>query len=133
MWYLYRDESGDLGFDFVNKKPSGFFTLCILATSHRESFIKISQAVDLFAWGIFRKYERKNQKWYKDGTMYLKIGYCTMTSIYKKERATRGRLFQGFCQPMDGNTLDTQEGLTALQEFYTLILFCQENKLVKLV
>lgn len=63
--------------------------------------------------------------------MYLKIGYCTMNSIYKKERATRGRLFQGFCQPMDGNTLDTQEGLTALQEFYTLISFCQENKLVK--
>ena len=24
MWYLYLDESGDLGFDFVNKKPSRF-------------------------------------------------------------------------------------------------------------
>lgn len=45
MWYLYLDESGDLGFDFVNKKPSRFFTVCILATSHRESFVKISQAV----------------------------------------------------------------------------------------
>lgn len=45
MWYLYLDESGDLGFDFVNKKPSRFFTVCILATSHRESFIKIGQAV----------------------------------------------------------------------------------------
>jgi len=31
MWYLYLDESGDLGFDFVNKKPSKFFTICILA------------------------------------------------------------------------------------------------------
>lgn len=29
MWYLYLDESGDLGFDFVNKKPSKFFTITI--------------------------------------------------------------------------------------------------------
>lgn len=31
MWYLYLDESGDLGFDFVSKKPSKFFTITILA------------------------------------------------------------------------------------------------------
>lgn len=30
MWYIYLDESGDLGFDFVNKKPSKFFTITIL-------------------------------------------------------------------------------------------------------
>lgn len=30
MLYLYLDESGDLGFDFVNKKPSRVFTVCIL-------------------------------------------------------------------------------------------------------
>lgn len=30
MWYLYLDESGDLGFDFVNKKPSKYFTITIL-------------------------------------------------------------------------------------------------------
>lgn len=29
--YLYLDESGDLGFDFVNTKPSKFFTITILA------------------------------------------------------------------------------------------------------
>lgn len=33
MWFLYLDESGDLGFDFVNKKPSKFFTITILAIS----------------------------------------------------------------------------------------------------
>lgn len=43
MWYLYLDESGDLGFDFVNKSPSRFFTVCILATSDRESFYAISK------------------------------------------------------------------------------------------
>jgi len=31
MLFLYLDESGDLGFDFVNKKPSKFFTITILA------------------------------------------------------------------------------------------------------
>lgn len=33
MWYLYLDESGDLGFDFVNKRPSKYFTVTILAVS----------------------------------------------------------------------------------------------------
>jgi len=31
MLYLYLDESGDLGFDFVNKKPSKYFVVTILA------------------------------------------------------------------------------------------------------
>lgn len=31
MWNLYLDESGDLGFDFVNKKPSRFFVVSVLA------------------------------------------------------------------------------------------------------
>lgn len=45
MWWLYMDESGDLGFDFVNKKPSRFFTLCILATSCHETTIAFKRAV----------------------------------------------------------------------------------------
>ncbi len=45
MWWLYLDESGDLGFDFVNKKPSEFFTICILATSHRETNSRMKTAV----------------------------------------------------------------------------------------
>ena len=44
MWYLSLDESGDLGFDFVNKKPSNYFTVCILATSHRDSYYAIRKA-----------------------------------------------------------------------------------------
>jgi len=31
LWYLYLDESGDLGFDFENKRPSEYFTVTILA------------------------------------------------------------------------------------------------------
>lgn len=30
MLYLYLDESGDLGFDFITKKPSKFFTVAVL-------------------------------------------------------------------------------------------------------
>lgn len=45
MWYLFLDESGDLGFDFVNKRPSRFFTICVLATSSRDSYIGIRNGV----------------------------------------------------------------------------------------
>lgn len=36
MWFLYLDESGDLGFDLVNKKASKFFTITILAISGKD-------------------------------------------------------------------------------------------------
>ena len=47
MWYLYLDESSDLGFDFVNKKPSKFFTVGILALQGVENNRKISKAVKI--------------------------------------------------------------------------------------
>ncbi|MBI4487625.1 MAG: DUF3800 domain-containing protein [Deltaproteobacteria bacterium] len=42
MWFLYLDESGDLGFDFFGKRPSRFFTVTILAlreTSNNRALI----------------------------------------------------------------------------------------------
>lgn len=45
MWYLYLDESGDLGFDFVNKKPSKFFTITILALSSQGANRQLLKAV----------------------------------------------------------------------------------------
>lgn len=45
MWYLFLDESGDLGFDFEDKSPTKHFTVCILATSDRASFLRIGTAV----------------------------------------------------------------------------------------
>lgn len=47
MWYLYLDESGDLGFDFVNKKPSKFFTITILAISGQKANREFIHAVKL--------------------------------------------------------------------------------------
>ncbi len=45
MWYLCLDESGDLGFDFVNKKPSRYFTICLLATSDPKAYYTIRRAI----------------------------------------------------------------------------------------
>ncbi|MCL6472715.1 MAG: DUF3800 domain-containing protein [Firmicutes bacterium] len=45
MWYLYLDESGDLGFDFINKNPSRFFTVTILATEGIKNNRFIKKAV----------------------------------------------------------------------------------------
>jgi hypothetical protein len=45
MWHLYLDESGDLGFDFANKKPSKFFTITILAISNDKDNRNLINAV----------------------------------------------------------------------------------------
>ncbi len=45
MHYLYLDESGDLGFDFVNRKPSKYFTVCIMVISGRQDKLQIEKAV----------------------------------------------------------------------------------------
>ena len=45
MWYLCLDESGDLGFDFVTKKPSKFFTICLLVTNDAASYYGIRRAI----------------------------------------------------------------------------------------
>ena len=108
MLFLYLDESGDLGFDFVNKRPSSFFVVCILEIEGQDEHKRLSktvklvlrrkslkhkplrelkgkidpavplnishldshasyclQVVDLFCWGLFRKYEAKDTAWYE--------------------------------------------------------------------
>ncbi|OGS38121.1 MAG: hypothetical protein A2551_04215 [Elusimicrobia bacterium RIFOXYD2_FULL_34_30] len=47
MWYIYLDESGDLGFDFVNKKPSKYFTITVLTLKTIENNKKLSNAVEI--------------------------------------------------------------------------------------
>ncbi len=59
MLYLYLDESGDLGFDFVNKKPSKFFTICILIiheASDRKRIVKMIERT------LRRKLNPKNKR-----------------------------------------------------------------------
>jgi hypothetical protein len=45
MWWIYLDESGDLGFDFVNKKPSKYFTVCLMVITERKARIQIRNGV----------------------------------------------------------------------------------------
>ena len=47
MLYLYLDESGDLGFDFVNRQPSRYFTVSVLAVKGCEQNRAVSSAVRL--------------------------------------------------------------------------------------
>jgi len=61
MLYLYLDESGDLGFDFVNKKPSGFFTICVLVVKGRERDLGLGKAVRaVIRRKIYPKYHHGN-------------------------------------------------------------------------
>ncbi len=57
MWYLYLDESGDLGFDFVNKKPSKFFTITVLAVRN-DNQKKLAKAVKIT---LRRKFKEKQK------------------------------------------------------------------------
>lgn len=43
--YIYLDESGDLGFDFENKKPSKFFIITLLVCESRESLHRVRTEV----------------------------------------------------------------------------------------
>jgi len=59
MWHLYLDESGDLGFDFVNKKPSKFFTVCIFAVGSHDANRKIIKEAKIT---LRRKINNKRKK-----------------------------------------------------------------------
>ena len=59
MYYLYLDESGDLGFDLVNKKSSKFFTVCILLIKDSESKRKITKNVERT---LHKKLNPKNKR-----------------------------------------------------------------------
>jgi len=57
MRYLYLDESGDLGFDFVTKKPSKFFTITILAVNNINNNRRIIKSVKNT---LHRKFSKKD-------------------------------------------------------------------------
>ncbi|PKN51734.1 MAG: hypothetical protein CVU55_09805 [Deltaproteobacteria bacterium HGW-Deltaproteobacteria-13] len=59
MLYLYLDESGDLGFDFVNKKPSKYFVVTILAVKGSETNRRLINGVKKT---LKRKLNPKNKR-----------------------------------------------------------------------
>ena len=59
MLYLYLDESGDLGFDFVNKKPSKYFVVSILVVKGHEANRRLINGVKKT---LRRKLNPKNKR-----------------------------------------------------------------------
>lgn len=57
--YLYLDESGDLGFNFENKKSSRFFVITLLTITGSKSIKSINKAV---ARTLDNKLNHKNKK-----------------------------------------------------------------------
>jgi len=71
MLFLYLDESGDLGFDFVNKCPSSFFVVCILEIEGQDENKRLSKSVKLI---LRRKsHKRKHLRELKGSLTPLKM------------------------------------------------------------
>lgn len=67
MWYLYLDESGDLGFDFENKNPSKYFIICILLIKDRNCLKRITKAVQKTLYKKLKK-PKKSFQWELKGS-----------------------------------------------------------------
>lgn len=107
MLFLYLDESGDLGFDFVNAKPSRYFTITILAVRGRESHRKLLRAVRKT---LVRKLNRSHAK--SRHVQELKgIG----TTLPIKQYFLR--LMEGVDCQLYALTIDKKQVVTALERF----------------
>jgi hypothetical protein len=63
MWYLFLDKSGDLGFNFDEKKPSRHLTISILAINNYETVKAIRKAAKNT---LRRKVNRKKKRIVKE-------------------------------------------------------------------
>jgi len=89
MLYLYLDESGDLGFDFVNKKPSAFFTICVLAIKGRENDRALTSAVRAVIGRKLRRGAKKDRAELKGSDTTLAV----KNFFYKKACLTGFKLY----------------------------------------
>ena len=89
MLYLYLDESGDPGFDFVNKKPSGFFTICVLAIKGQENDRALTKAVREVIGRKLRRRSKQNRAELKGSDTTLAI----KKFFYEKTRSIGFKLY----------------------------------------
>ena len=107
MLFLYLDESGDLGFDFVNTKPSRYFTITILAVRGRKSHRALLAAVRKT---LVRKLNRRRSKRRRvqelkgTGTIFSIKQYCL-------------RQAEGIGCKIYALTIDKRQVVTALERF----------------
>lgn len=96
MWYLYLDESGDLGFDFANKKSSNFFTITILLVKGIENNRALVNAVKKT---IKRKLNPKgNRRRIVEELKGQKTTFSIKEYFYKQ---LTGISFELYCMTMD--------------------------------
>lgn len=99
MWFLYLDESGDLGFDFVNKKPSKYFTVTVVAVGDiRRNAMLLKAVRKTLRRKLNPKRKRKRivvelkgskttlevKKYFFDQTKNIKFGIYSVTLNKKK-------------------------------------------------
>lgn len=106
MLYIYLDESGDLGFDFVTKKPSNYFTITIMTipgeSQNQEMGKRIKKTIARkLAYNV---YELKGSKtsidvktfmWTLLGNIDLKLYSVTLNKrrVYKELAGAKDRLY----------------------------------------
>lgn len=81
MLYVYLDESGDLGFDFKNKKPSNFFTITIVIIKGIKTNKSIKKEIETV---IKRKLNLKKSKRRVDEIKWSRTNLSIKKYLYKR-------------------------------------------------
>lgn len=81
MLYLYLDESGDLGFDFFNKRPSRYFCVTVLVIHGIVNRKKIANAIRKTIRRKLRKQKRQELKGSKDSIHIKQYFYWQVESV----------------------------------------------------
>lgn len=92
MLNIYLNKSGDLDFDFVNKKSSNFFTICVLVIRGQSNYRAMAKAVKAALPLDGKKYFYKTVKgikFYLYAVTLNKRKAYTMPSFNKDPMRTR--------------------------------------------
>jgi len=81
MLYLYIDESGDLGFDFDNKRSSCYFTITILLIDGADNRARISKAITKTKKTKLNKFKNTELKGSKQSLSVKKYFYSLIHQV----------------------------------------------------
>lgn len=81
MLYLYLDESGDLGFDFFNKRPSRHFCVTVLVIHGIANRKKIASAIKKTVKRKLKRQKRQELKGSKDSFVVKRYFYQQVESV----------------------------------------------------
>ena len=81
MFYVYLDESWDLGFDFENKSPSRYFTLTLVVVKSVKDNKQIKKEIEIV---LKRKLNKKKSKRIKEELKWSKTDLSIKKYFYKR-------------------------------------------------